>query len=112
MTHRNFFHRAAIATVVAVLSTGAISAEAAVTAGNYQTHKLPSTTRHSVDQTDSVHVRDPRDYRVADSDTDRVQAGNYQDHVLPSTTRRSPTVEGVRHDRDVAVNNGSVKKVR
>lgn len=100
MKYFQSFKHLALVAAAALLSLGAISAQAGVQAGNYQTHTLPSTTRHVV-QAPAVESAVDTDNTVASTP---VTAGNYQTHTLPATTRRVVTRQRVETDgRDVAM---------
>ncbi|MES1936163.1 hypothetical protein [Salinisphaera hydrothermalis] len=86
MTHRNLFRSIALTTGAALIGLAGANAQAHVAAGNYQTHVLPSTTRHTA----SIHHAQTNKHyaRVAEQNS-QVEAGNYQDHVVPHATRRN-----------------------
>lgn len=108
MTHRHSIRHVLITVGAALVALTAFSAQAEIQPGNYQTHVLPSTTRHTVDHADR-HVQATVDHgQVADS---RVPAGNYQSHVLPNTTRRDlPTHAVSMNDHDVVMNSRSTRR--
>lgn len=77
------------------------SATAAVPAGNYQTHVLPSTTRIDPEpaKTDSAPAEG-----LANVASGRAQPATYQDGVQPSTTRRDISAAPKSHRNDFAAN--------
>lgn len=90
MFTRNPLRHVALVAGAAMISLVALNANAGVVAGNYQDHKLPSTTRHTAHaQTSQASDR----YSRIVNENARVHAGNYQDHVLPRSNRRNAAVE-------------------
>lgn len=96
MTHRNLFRSIAITTGAALIGIAGASAQAQVSAGNYQTHVVADTTRHSAED---HSASTQRDYRRVAKDNAAVQPGNYQTHVVPRSTRRTADTNtaGVHH---------------
>ncbi|RJS91341.1 hypothetical protein [Salinisphaera sp. Q1T1-3] len=84
------------AAVAVALGFGAVNADAAVQSGNYQTHVLPSTTRHVSDHQTAVSA--------ASDHGDRVVAGNYQTHNSPSSTRHTDAIAGHESRHNFAAN--------
>ena len=108
MTHRHSIRNILVTVGAAVVALTAFSAQAEVQPGNYQTHVLPSTTRHTADHADRPVQALVDHGQVAES---RVPAGNYQSHVLPNTTRRDlPTRAVSMNNHDVAMNSRSTRR--
>lgn len=106
MTQRHSIRYIALAAAASIFTLVGVNAQAAVPAGNYQDHVLPSTTRHTAgDQANNVDAAS----RTVPSHPS-VARGNYQDHVLPRTTRRTAHQQAVDGKR--AASSGAALKER
>ncbi|WP_423821485.1 hypothetical protein V5738_14200 [Salinisphaera sp. SPP-AMP-43] len=107
MTHRNLFRSIALTTGAALIGIAGANAQAQVSAGNYQTHVVSDTTRHTAEHHDvSAHS----DYRRVAKDNAAVQSGNYQTHVMPRSTRRTADADSVDGRHDEVVMSGSADR--
>lgn len=91
--------------IAGITSVGlATSAQAAVQAGNYQTHVQSDTTR--IDHTSEERHRASVVGKSRMANT-RVQPTIYQDGVQPTTTRRDMAAVPKSHRNEVAVNHAN-----